>query len=324
MSVPEKSAYGPYLIQHIIAESDVAEVSLATMFNPDSTQNVVALRRVQNTNIDRDALNQKMLDRASRYAVLHHPNIVEVKDLGTLEGTSYVATELVRGRSLLSALAACGRLGLGFPTDVALYIASAALEALGHAHHLKSKKGEALGIRHGDVRHSNILLSFEGIVKVSDFELAELSTHNRTDNGVCVGGRQGFFTYVSPEEARGEKVDARADLFSLGIVLYELVTGRHLFSDTEEDALLDRLKAGAYELPIARYRPDLNPELESIIRTALSPEPNDRFGSAEAFRDALMRFLGAVNVTPGPQQVRDLMEKLFGPEQRDPDAREDE
>jgi serine/threonine-protein kinase len=324
MSVPLKVSFGPYLIQHVIAECDATEVALATMFNPDGTSQSVALRRVQLAHQERADMNARVLEWGGRYAVIHHPNVVEVKDLGTLEDRSYIATELIRGRSLLSALAACGRLGLGFPTDVALYIASSALDAIGFAHALRSRKGEALRIFHRDLRHSNVLISFEGVVKVADFGLGFASTHNRTERGVCVGGRQGFFSYLSPEEARGDAPDERADLFSLGIVLYELVTGRHLFSDADEDVLLDRLRAGAYDLPIARYRPDLNPELESIIRTALAPDPKDRFGSADAFKDALRAFLGSVNVTPGPQHVRDLMEKLFGPEERGPDVREDE
>jgi eukaryotic-like serine/threonine-protein kinase len=324
MTGPAGGSFGPYLIQDVIAACDVTEVSLATMINADGTTPLIVLRRVQESYAERERLNRELLEHGARYAVLHHPNIVEVKDLGTLQGRSYVATELVRGRSLLSALATCGRLGLGFPTDVALHITGSALDALTYAHNLKAKDGASLAIYHRDLRHSNVLLSFEGIVKIADFELAVGSTHNRTPLGVCVGGRQGFFSYLSPEEARGEPIDARADLFSLGIVLYELVTGRHLFSDADEDALLDRLRSGVFELPIARYRPDLNPELESIIRTALAPEANDRFSSSEAFKDALMSFLGSVNVAPGPQNVRDLMEKLFGPEERGPDAREDE
>jgi serine/threonine-protein kinase len=317
------STFGPYLIQGPIAECEHVDLLLAYMFGADASSQVVALRRTKPDRGD-DRYAAEMLDSASRYAVLHHSNIVEVKDLGTLDERSYVATEFVRGKSLLSALAACGRLGHGFPTDVALYIASCALEALEYAHGLKKANGDPLGVIHRDLRHSNVLLSFDGSVRITDFEMGRVSTQQRTPRGVCIGGRQGFFSYLAPEQARQETIDARTDVFSLGIVLYELVTGRHLFSDRDEDALLERLKLGAYELPIARYRPDLNPELESIIRTALAPETGDRFGSASSFLGALNAFLESVHVSPSPRNLRELMEKLFGPEVSEGDAREDE
>lgn len=308
-----KTSFGPFYVQNVIAVSDAAELSLATLFDADGSKPLIALRRLKRgPNAPSEEL---FLERAMRYAVLRHPNVAEVKDLGTLDGTSYVATEYVQGKSLLSALAACGRMGLGFPTDVALYIILKTLEALDHVHQVKARNGVSLGILHRDLRHSNVLLGLDGSVKLSDFEMGFASTHARTANGVCVGGRQGFFSYLAPEQTKDEAVDARTDLFSVGVVLYELVTGRHLFSDKAEDRLLQRVGQGAYDLPIARYRPDLHPELASIIRTALAPEPADRFGSAAVFLDALTTFLASVGVTPGKDALRELMERLFGTEE---------
>lgn len=308
-----KSSFGPYYVQNVIAVSEAAELALATLFGPDGSKPLIVLRRLRAG--DHAPPHDIFLERASRYAVLRHPNIAEVKDLGTLEGTSYVATEYVHGKSLLSALAACGRMGLGFPTDVALYIICKVLEALAHAHGVKGKNGEKLGILHRDVRHSNVLLGLDGTVKVSDFEIGHASTHARTTTGVCIGGRQGFFSYLAPEQTKDEPVDQRSDLFSVGVVLYELVTGRHLFSDKTEERLLARLAQGQYDLPIARYRPDLHSELSSIIRTALAPDPADRFGSAATFLDALTSFLASVGVMPTREALRELMERLFGTEE---------
>lgn len=313
MLAQAKTSFGPYYVQNVIAVSEAAELSLATLFGPDGTRPLIVLRRLRPG--DQAPPHELFLERASRYAVLRHPNVAEVKDLGTLEGTSYVATEYVRGKSLLSALAACGRMGLGFPTDVALYIICKVLESLMHVHAVKAKNGEKLGILHKDLRHSNVLLGLDGSVKVSDFEIGMASTHLRTASGVCVGGRQGYFSYLAPEQTRDEPVDQRTDLFSVGVVLYELVTGRHLFSDKTEERLLSRLSQGSYDLPIARYRPDLHSELSSIIRTALSPDPADRFGSAAIFLEALTSFLASVGVTPAREALRELMERLFGAEE---------
>lgn len=320
MSQPARSTFGPYYVQSSIASSDVSELSLAVLFVPDGSKPVIVLRRTRADHPDRERLGEELLQKASRYAVLRHPSIAEVKDLGTLEGRGYVATEYVRGKSLLSALAACGRLGLGFPTDIALYIVARVLEALEHAHNFKGRDQRPLAIAHRDLRHSNVLLAPDGTVKVSDFEIGFASTHPRTSRGICVGGRQGFFSYLAPEQTRDPAAaDGKSDLFSLGVVLYELVTGRHLFSDRNEDLLIQRLQQGQYDLPIARYRPDLHPELESIIRTALSADPSDRFGSAAAFLQALNAFLGSVGVTPGPEALRELMERLFPPEVEEPE-----
>jgi serine/threonine-protein kinase len=155
----------------------------------------------------------------------------------------------------------------------------------------------------------------DGSVKVSDFEIGLASTHLRTPNGVCIGGRQGYFSYLAPEQTKDDPVDDRTDVFSVGVVLYELVTGRHLFSDKTEERLLARIAQGSYDLPIARYRPDLHSELASIIRTSLAPDPRDRFGSAAIFLEALSSFLTSVGVTPARDALRELMEKLFGSEE---------
>src|SRR5262245_54113579 len=128
MEAAVRTTFGPYYVQNVIAASEIAELSLAMLFVPDGTKPVIALRRIRNENIDKEKFDQEFLEHAARYAVLRHPNIAEVKDLGTLEDRCYIATEHVRGKSLLSALAACGRMGLGFPTDIALYIVSKMLE----------------------------------------------------------------------------------------------------------------------------------------------------------------------------------------------------
>ncbi|MCK6548318.1 serine/threonine protein kinase [Myxococcota bacterium] len=321
MASPHSTIFGPYFLRSVVASSERAELAIALTFVPDGSKPLIALRRLRG-NHDTDATrDERFLLHAGRYAVLRHPNIAEVKDLGSLEGTSYVAVEWVQGRSLLSALAACGRLGIGFPTDVALFIVAKTLDALEYAHAFRGADGRPLGIVHGDLRHSNVLLASDGQVKVSDFELGDVSSTARTERGTCVGGRHGFFTYLAPEQVRApDRVDARADVFGLGVLLYELVTGRHLLSDPDEDALLMRLEQSQFDVPITRYRPDLHPELESIIRTALAPEPSDRFGSAAAFRDALGAFLASVGVAPGPEALRQLLARLFPPDAEAPEA----
>lgn len=324
MAPSTPATFGPYLIKNAVAGGPLAELDLASLFGLENSAQLVMLRRVRADHPRAERLNRDWLDAAGRYALLKHPGVIEVKDFGTFDGRSYLATEYIRGRSLQAALAACGRLGLGFPTDVALYIVSEVLDALEYAHSLKSRGGAPLSTLHGDVRHSNVVIAFDGTVRLGDFGMGIGSTHPRTERGVCIGGRQGYYSYLAPEQARQEAFGASADIFSLGVVLYELVTGRHLFSDQTENAIFERLLQGAYDLPIARYRPDLHPELESIIRTAVAPDPTDRFASASSFKQALSSFLLGVGVAAGQKNVHELMERLFGAEQSEPDLREDD
>lgn len=324
MSSQSPTIFGPYFLRSTVASSERAELAVALTFVPDGSKPLIALRRLRGPPESQAPRVERFLGHAGRYAVLRHPNIAEVKDLGSIDGTGYIAVEWVHGRSLLSALAACGRLGIGFPTEVALHIVAKTLDALDYAHAFRGVDQRPLGIVHGDLRHSNVLLANDGQVKVADFELAEWSSTARTPRGTCIGGRHGFFTYLAPEQVRApEASDARSDVFGLGVLLYELVTGRHLFSDPDEAPLLARLELGQFEVPITRYRPDLHPELESIVRTALAPEPGDRFGSAAAFRDALAGFLSSVGVTPGPEALRQLLARLFPPDAEAPEAESD-
>ena len=309
MADSEPITFGPYLLGTVISSRKHIELSVATLFAADGTQHTVALRRTRSYD---DGASDAFLRRAERYAMIRHPNVAEVKDLGALEGRSYIATEYVRGYNLLKVLARCGQKRLGFPTDVALFIVQRVLDALAHAHGLSTPRGEPLAVVHGDVSHSNILISPEGHVRLSDFDMGPASTRRRTPNGLNVGVGRGYSSYFSPEQARGEPADERSDLFSVGVILYELVTGHILFNAEEESGLLEQIAGGRYAIPLDRYRPDLHPMLAWIIRTALAPEPAERFASAASFSASIDELLGRVNARLERQFLHSLMQRLFG------------
>ncbi|MBK8013592.1 MAG: serine/threonine protein kinase [Deltaproteobacteria bacterium] len=310
------ATFGPYYVTRVLAARESTELALSVLFVDGESQRI-ALRRTRALD---DGAHDALLVQAQRYAVLHHPNIVEVRDLGSLEGRSYVATDFVRGFNLLRVLSRCGQRRLGFPTEVALFVADRVLEALQYAHTLRGAHGEPLPVLHGDISHSNILLTPTGGVRLSDFGLSFASTRRRTHRGLNIGGGKGYCCYMAPEQLRNEPLDHRSDLFALGVVLYELVTGRLLLTADTETDLLNMVAQGAIVPRIDRHRPDLHPALTWIIETALSPSPCDRFSSAAEFRSAIADLLRAVHIRLDRTCLTLLIQRLFSPEEQEMDS----
>jgi serine/threonine protein kinase len=303
-----QNTFGPYFLGATIGARNGTELSLATLFGAGELETVV----LRQTREYHDGSSDVFMGAAQRYAILHHENVVPVLDLGTIDGRSYVATRYIRGKNLLRVLARCGQKRLGFPTDVALYIVMRALDALEYAHRVEAR-GARIRVLHGDLSHSNILLTGAGEVLVSDFEMSCASTRRRTRKGLnrSAGGK-GYSSYISPEQARGEPTDERSDVFSLGVVLYELVTGHLLFNAATEAAILEVLATERYDVPLDFHRPDLHPTLAKIVKQALSSRPEDRFDDAVAFKLAIQELLDEVGAVLHPQLLASFMEQLFG------------
>lgn len=261
----------------------------------------VALRR---TRVHDDGMHDGFIAAASRYAVLDHPSIAKVIDLGAVDGRSYVATQLIDGHDLLAVLAKCAEKKVGFPTDVALYIVKHLLAALDHAHH-----GD-VSVVHGDLSHSNVLVTARGEVLVTDFGMRLGSTRRRSSSGLN-HARRGFACYLAPEQLRDGPIDTRTDLFAVGVVLYELVTGHVLFKGLDEQDLTEEVAEGAFAVPLEQYRADIHPLLSRIIHTALASDPDHRFATASAFSRAIDELLDAVHATLEPQFLSELIRRLF-------------
>ena len=271
----------------------------ATFFAPGGHQ-AVALRRTRPLH---DGEHEKLVEAACRYAVLHHEVVVPVVDFGCLDNRTYVATPLVPGYNLLQVLGRCGRRQMGFPTDVALYIIGHALEALQHAHQQMQT--------HGDLCHTNVLLTLDGSVQLADFGLGLASTRRRSPRGLNVHLGKGLASYIAPEQARGAAPTPATDVFAVGILLYELVAGRLLFSGADEMPIIDALADGSYVVPLERHRPDLHPALTRLILRALAADPRDRFVDATSFRAAIDELAAEVGVDLSRTFLSSLMGRLF-------------
>ena len=292
----QPTTFGDYILQDRIGAGGMAEIFLATAQGIEGFEKRLVIKRILPTLSDDEQFVRMFVEEAKLCVSLHHPNIVQVYDLGLIEGQYYIAMEYVDGRDLLKTLAACGRQKIGFPTDIALYIVMEVLKGLDYAHGL-TKDGQPLGIIHRDVSPSNVLLSFEGEVKLGDFGIAKASTRERTATGIL----KGKFGYMAPEQVTGVPIDFKADIFAVGILLYELLTGHRLFAGKNDLVVLERVRSADINPPPRHYRKDLDYELEHIVLKALARDPAERFSTCLELHDAIHDYVFRSRATVGPK-----------------------
>ncbi len=265
----------------------MAEIWLAQDRGPDGPR-LVVVKRILPGLADRRDLAEMFLDEAQLAAHLDHPNVVKIFEHGELDGDSFIAMELIEGENLRTVVrraVAAGRPGMPLPLAVKAIADSA--RGLHHAHSRVDADGRPLGIIHRDVSPQNLLVSYTGRVKVVDFGIAKAATSlTETRTGVL----KGKYPYMSPEQVMGRKIDARSDLFSLGVVLWELVCGDRLYRQST-DFLVMQAIVKEPPPPPSTVRDDVPRALDALVVRALAKDPRDRFPSSEAFARALDAFL---------------------------------
>ena len=274
---PER--FGPYLVHEQLGRGGMASVHRAELATKSGTRQVALKRLLPTTSRELVAL---FLDEARLHKFLQHPNIPETYDSGRVFGSYFIAMEYIRGPTLKEIVQHCGMTVGAVPEPVTINIAAQVCDALDHAHTRTDEKGTPLQIVHRDVTPANLILSDAGLVKLIDFGLAkaEVSTEETAQNVI-----KGKFGYVAPEYLGGT-LDHRADLWAVGIIMYELLTSRRLFDAPDAFETMKRVRS----LPIPRpslANPRVTPELDRIVMTALERDPARRWPSAAALRDAL-------------------------------------
>src|SRR5512146_1120849 len=232
----------------------------------------VAIKILNGRHANDDQFIERFRREAKNAAALNHPNIVSIYDRGEAENTYYIAMEFLDGRTLKELVVGRG----AAPINVAIEYARQILSALRFAHRH--------GIVHRDIKPHNVLVDAEGRVKVTDFGIARAGTSQMTETGSIVGTAQ----YLSPEQARGGEVDPRSDLYSLGVVLYELLTGKTPF-DGETPVEIAMKHLSNAPKPPSKLRPDVPPELDKVVLRALAKDPDDRYQSADEMEADLER-----------------------------------
>jgi len=296
-----------YKILKKIDAGGMAEIFLARAHSVGGIEKTVAIKRVLPSLTKNTRFVNMFLDEARLSMVLTHANIVQVFDVGRADGTYYIVMEYVEGYNLRRLFQRMNERGFRIPVHYAAFLMAEVCKGLAHAHEQRDSDGNPLGIVHRDISPPNILLSRSGEVKITDFGLAKAVTQlELTDPGIV----KGKFSYLSPEAANGKTVDHRADLFAVGILMWELLANRRLFlgkSDMETVELIRKAEVPALSL----FNDEVTPELENIITKALHRDPHKRWHSARDLSDALARFLFSNNLKVTSHDVGEMLRNLF-------------
>ena len=307
---PSGERFGQYTLLERIAVGGMAEVWKARMRGVEGFQKTVAIKRILPHMTDNAEFVGMFIDEAKLAAQLTHPNIVHIYDLGKMGRDYYIAMEYVDGKDLRSLLNAARRKGIGVPLGLALLIAARVASALDYAHRKRDFEDRELGLVHRDVSPQNVLLTYEGDVKLCDFGIAKaVSKVGQTQMGALKGKLQ----YMSPEQAWGRPVDARSDLFSLGAVLFEMVTGERLFTGESEISVLEAVRQGLTRTP-RQVDPAVPREVDEIVARALAIEPKDRFQSAGEMKQRLEAALAALSPATGQTDLALFIQRSLEPE----------
>jgi tetratricopeptide (TPR) repeat protein len=307
-------------ILHRLGAGGMAEVFLAKKRGAEGTYKLLVVKRILPAHVTSRRFRSMFVEEAQLATRLNHPNIVQVYEFSDHgdEGL-LLSMEYVEGFDLGKLMNAAKQKGARIPPLTAAFIVSEAARGLHYAHERKDEGGMPLAIVHRDVSPQNILLSHEGVVKIADFGIATANLF-REETGIL----KGKFGYMSPEQARGERVDRRSDIYALGVVFYEMLTLRSPYGKLDDDALLKAVQTSAFEPP-STHVPDLPPEIEALVMRAMARDPADRYQTARDFAGAIARALLAKQELVDNGSVEATLMHLLGRDHRSsaPDALKD-
>ena len=238
--------FGKYFLIDRVATGGMAEIFKAKTYSTAGFEKLQVIKRILAHLSDNEDFVSMFIDEAKISVSLQHANLVQIYDFGKIRDNYYIAMELVEGKDVKQILRKLAQKRKLLPEEFAIFIAHEVCKGLDYAHKKTNLQGEPLGIIHRDMSPSNVLVSYSGEVKIADFGIAkaEMSTYNTKD-----GVLKGKFEYMSPEQARGEDVTQQSDIFSVGIILYEMLTGRRLFKTENEIKTLEKIKAVSIRPP---------------------------------------------------------------------------
>ena len=297
-------AFGRYQLLTKLAQGGMAEIFLAE----DERGHICAIKRILPHLAHEESFIRMFIDEARIVSQLDHPNITAVYDQGKESGFYYIAMEFVQGHSLLALSERAKATKMELPLGLLAFVVAELLAGLGCAHSARDSKGRHLGIVHRDVTPQNILISYDGEVKLLDFGVAKARSRlTQTEAGFT----KGKLAYMSPEQARGEELDGRSDLFSVGIILHEITTNQRLFNKEGPGGILGAIVNDAIPRPSARVR-KYPSALERVVMQALEKDIEQRYQTAEEMRDELLIFSQKERPTPSRGRLSALVHDLFG------------
>ncbi len=275
-------AFGPYLVYEELGMGGMAQVHRAEIAGREGFQRPVALKRMLPHVASNADMVKAFVREAHLASHLRHANVAQTYELGKVDGIYFIAMELIAGRNLREILKQCALTTGPMPVPVALNILNQLCDALDYAHNLCDEGGTPLGIIHRDVSPSNVIVAEGGVVKLIDFGIAKASASGMQTMSGTIKGK---FGYMAPEYIAGS-IDARADLFALGVIAHELLTNKPLFSTADDLETLERVRKMEV-LPPSHKNPLIPCEVDDIVMTALSRDPSRRWQHATALKNAL-------------------------------------
>jgi serine/threonine-protein kinase len=300
--------FGKYLLMRKLAAGGMAELFLALHRSVAGFEKLVVIKRIlPQMNQDKQFIDM-LLHEARVAATLSHPNVVQTFDVGQVDGTYFIAMEHIHGEDIRTIVRQMKAKSLSeFPIEHALHIVVGLCAGLAYAHEKRDLEGKLLGIVHRDISPQNIVLTFSGDVKVVDFGVAK-SLHAGEDSK---GGHlKGKVPYMSPEQATGEEVDSRSDIFAAGVILFELTTGKRLFKGPNEYETLKLICETEYPMP-SDVAPGYPAELERIVMKALLKSREGRYQSAREMQADLEAFIRHERIPVSPVNLAAWMGTLF-------------
>jgi serine/threonine-protein kinase len=304
---PRFERYGRYVLVDRLGAGGMAEVFRAVAIGAEQFQRVVVIKRILPHLSDNPSFVHMFIDEATLCGRLSHPNIIQVHEFGKQEGTYFIAMEYVEGRNLAAVLGRMASRAANVPVNVVADVARHACLGLAYAHALTGPDGSPLGIIHRDITPSNVMISYGGAVKLLDFGIARVASEARLSS-TDAGQVKGKSSYLAPELVRQGPLDGRVDLFSMGIVLHEALTGRRLFKGQNPLQTIKLIQ----EMPIvppSKVNAAVPPHLDEIVMRALDRDPNRRFQTALEMAEALESLL--LEQRHSSQEIGRFMRGLF-------------
>jgi serine/threonine protein kinase len=299
--------FGKYLLLDRVNIGGMAEVWKAKTFGAEGFEKLVAIKRILPNIAEDEEFISMFIDEAKISVQLTHANVAQVFDLGKIGESYYIAMEYVSGRDLRAIFDKARKRGEPAPIPLVCYALSKASEGLDYAHRKRDAQGDELNIVHRDVSPQNILCSFDGETKVIDFGIAKAANKaTKTQAGIL----KGKFGYMSPEQVRGLPLDRRSDVFALGVVLYEMLTGERLFVGESDFSVLEKVRAVDI-LPPSTYNRRIPAALEKIVLKALAKDVDNRFSYASELGDELQRFLITSDTIFSRKDLQQFMKSTF-------------
>ena len=302
----EPQIFGKYQLLDKIAAGGMAELYRAKVTGDFGFEKQVAIKKILPHLSDEGNLVKAFIDEAKLAALLQHENIVQIYDFGNMNGEYFIAMEYLFGKDLRKLTYKAKEKGVPFDLENALYVISSVCAGLDYSHNLKDLQGKPLNIIHRDINPQNIFITYEGQVKIIDFGIAKAASHNSTTHEGLIKGK---LAYMSPEQANGQTIDHRSDIFSTGIILYELLAAQRMFQG-ETMHIYTQVRDAVYE-PLENLRPDLPADLHQVVQKALAKEPDERYQSGGEMLADLEECIYRLAIRPNARNFANCVKDLF-------------